>query len=58
MTEQRLLRDCPRCGAHKGFACNAAVPDCPQHEQVADAAAEVDMLPAGFPFGVNPEDIS
>lgn len=50
MIPQRLLRDCPKCGAHKGFACRIEEPGCPQHELAVSAAhalnAEVDALPA------------
>jgi hypothetical protein len=58
----KLLRDvrhCPECGAYRGFACNETIkPDCPQRQAAPDPAAELDMTPATWPFGVPPEDAS
>lgn len=44
MTQQKSLRGCPRCGAHKGFACGPQVLDCPQREPL-DPLAELDLMP-------------
>jgi hypothetical protein len=44
----RELRDCPKCGAHKGFACHKwdDMPGCPQHYLAeGEERPEIPMLP-------------
>lgn len=43
----RQLRDCPKCGANKGFACHKweDMPNCPQH-YLADPEPNMSDVPS------------
>jgi hypothetical protein len=64
---QRDVRDCPKCRAHRGFACHTsfdAMGSCPQLEQAPEPEPEAplgifDGLVNAFllgGFGVKPDD--